>query len=58
MEDRTLVCKDCGEEFVFTAGEQEFFEEKGFDDPQRCKACRDRRKSERRGRGGFSSRRY
>ncbi|HHI30477.1 cytochrome C551 [Methanosarcinales archaeon ex4572_44] len=51
MEDRTLVCKDCGEEFVFTAGEQEFFEEKGFDDPQRCKECRERRKSERRNRG-------
>ncbi|OYT62015.1 cytochrome C551 [Methanosarcinales archaeon ex4484_138] len=39
------------EEFVFTAGEQEFFEEKGFDDPQRCKECRERRKSERRNRG-------
>ncbi|MBQ9544466.1 MAG: zinc-ribbon domain containing protein [Clostridia bacterium] len=44
-EDKTLVCKDCGQEFVFTAGEQEFFAEKGFqNDPQRCKACRDARK--------------
>lgn len=45
-EDRTLVCKDCGEEFVFTAGEQEFYAEKGFaNEPQRCKPCRDARKS-------------
>ena len=45
-EDKTLVCKDCGEEFVFTAGEQEFYAEKGFhNEPQRCKACRDKRKN-------------
>lgn len=56
MEDRTLECIDCGEEFIFTAGEQEFFEEKGFDDPKRCKSCRDKRKAEKRNRGGF--RRY
>ena len=29
-EDKTLVCKDCGQEFTFTAGEQEFYAEKGF----------------------------
>ena len=41
-EDKTLVCKECGNEFVFTAGEQEFYAEKGFvNEPQRCKACRD-----------------
>ena len=41
-EDKTLKCKDCGEEFVFTAGEQEFYAEKGFqNEPQRCKKCRD-----------------
>ena len=39
-EDKTLVCKECGNEFVFTAGEQEFQNE-----PQRCKACRDKRKN-------------
>ena len=39
--DKTLVCKDCGNEFVFTAGEQEFYAEKGFqNEPTRCKACR------------------
>ena len=30
MEDKTIVCKDCNNEFVFTAGEQEFYAEKGF----------------------------
>ena len=43
-EDKTLVCKECGNEFVFTAGEQEFYAERGFqNEPQRCKACRDSR---------------
>ena len=44
-EDKTLICKDCGKEFVFTAGEQEFYAERGFqNEPQRCKTCRDARK--------------
>ncbi len=44
-EDKTLTCKDCGKEFVFTAGEQEFYAERGFqNEPQRCKTCRDARK--------------
>lgn len=49
FEDKVLKCKDCGEEFVFTAGEQEFFAEKGLqNEPQRCKACRDAKKKARR----------
>ena len=49
-EDKTLVCKECGAEFVFTAGEQEFYAERGFqNEPQRCKACRDARKNAARG---------
>jgi hypothetical protein len=49
MEDKKIVCKDCGEEFVFTAGEQEFYKEKGFDnEPKRCKPCRDARKQNNR----------
>ena len=49
-EDITLVCKDCGQEFVFTAGEQEFYASRGFENqPQRCKACRDARKNATRG---------
>ena len=45
-EDKTLVCKECGNEFTFTAGEQQFYAEKGFEnEPQRCKACRDAKKN-------------
>ena len=45
-EDKTLVCKECGKEFVFTAGEQEFYAEKGFqNEPQRCRECRMARKN-------------
>lgn len=44
--DKTLTCKECGSEFVFTAGEQEFYAERGFvNEPQRCKTCRDARKN-------------
>lgn len=46
FQDKTLVCKDCGQEFVFTAGEQAFYKEKGLDnEPKRCKECRDKRKA-------------
>ena len=49
-EDKKLICKDCGQEFVFTAGEQEFYAEKGFqNEPQRCKACRDAKKAATKG---------
>ena len=45
-EDKILVCKECGNEFTFTAGEQEFYAARGFQNaPQRCKACRDARKN-------------
>lgn len=47
-QDKTIVCKDCGEEFIFTVGEQNFYEEKGFtNDPVRCKECRAKKKAER-----------
>lgn len=53
FQDKTIVCRDCGQEFTFTAGEQEFFSEKGFtNEPQRCKPCRVARK----GGSGFSER--
>lgn len=46
FEDKTLKCKECGKEFVFTAGEQEFYAERGFEnEPQRCKECRAARKN-------------
>lgn len=45
-EDKTLICRDCGNEFVFTAGEQEFYASKGFEnEPKCCKACRDAKKA-------------
>ena len=48
MADRTLTCKDCGSEFIFTEGEQAFYAEKGFEnDPVRCADCRRSRKAQR-----------
>ena len=49
-EDKNLTCKDCGNEFVFSAGEQEFYAEKGFmNEPTRCRSCRQARKAARGG---------
>lgn len=45
MESKMIVCKDCGKEFEYTAGEQKFFEEKGFTAPIRCKDCRAAKKA-------------
>ena len=54
-EDQRIKCVDCGEEFIFTAGEQAFYREKGLTNaPTRCKACREKRKAER-GPGGGGS---
>ena len=45
-EDKTLKCKECGADFIFTAGEQEFYAEKGFQNqPQRCRDCRNAKKN-------------
>jgi CxxC-x17-CxxC domain-containing protein len=42
--DKVLKCSDCGNEFVFTAGEQLFFHDKQFkNDPKRCKQCKSKR---------------
>jgi len=50
FSDKIIVCKDCGQNFTFTASEQEFFAEKGFtNEPQRCKDCRVARKQNSRG---------
>ena len=47
MADKTLTCKDCGSEFVFTEGEQNFYKEKGFEnEPQRCPDCRRAKKAQ------------
>jgi CxxC-x17-CxxC domain-containing protein len=46
--DRSLACVDCGQEFSFTAGEQEFYAQRGFtESPKRCPSCRQIRKAQR-----------
>lgn len=50
FSDKTLVCRDCQSEFVFTVGEQEFYAEKGFtNQPTRCPSCRRAAKASRSG---------
>lgn len=53
--DRTIACLDCGQEFTFTAGEQEFYAQRGFTEPpKRCPTCRASRKAQRsRGSGSY-----
>ena len=52
--DKTLTCRDCGQAFTFTVGEQEFFASRGFtNEPSRCPECRNDRKASR-GSGGYS----
>lgn len=53
MPDKTLKCveQDCGKEFTFTEGEQEFYTSRGFSDPKRCKECRERKKAEKERKG-------
>ncbi|MGI6405745.1 MAG: zinc-ribbon domain containing protein [Syntrophaceticus sp.] len=51
-QDKTLTCRDCGAEFIFSANEQEFYASKGFEnEPARCPSCRAARKQQRSGRG-------
>ena len=46
--DKTLACRDCGTNFTFTAGEQEFYANKGLlNPPSRCSSCRSARKTQR-----------
>ena len=46
FEDKTLNCRECGNDFVFTAGEQEFYQQKGLvNQPGRCPSCRAARRS-------------
>jgi CxxC-x17-CxxC domain-containing protein len=56
--DKTITCQDCGVDFVFTAGEQEFYAQKGFaNEPSRCPSCRQARKAgSGRSRGGYGER--
>ena len=50
FQDKTLKFKDCGKDFIFTAGEQEFYASKGFEnEPARCRDCRDMKRRSREG---------
>ena len=55
--DATLTCRDCGQAFTFTSGEQDFYASRGYSEPSRCPDCRAARKAEREqgGGGGYSS---
>ena len=57
MEDKTLTCENCGQQFTFTAGEQQMYEEHSMDEPVICKDCRGARRDKgseaiREGEGG------
>lgn len=57
FQDKSLQCSDCGTTFTFSAEEQEFFQSKGYtNEPKRCPACRQARKTERYGTGGYGYR--
>lgn len=51
-DDKSLTCVDCGVQFTFTARDQAFYQERGFQPPRRCKTCRDKRKGGGGGSGG------
>jgi CxxC-x17-CxxC domain-containing protein len=54
--DTTLTCRDCGQAFTFTSGEQDFYASRGYSEPGRCADCRAARKADGGGsRGSYSS---
>ncbi len=54
FKDKSIQCSDCGTTFGFSAGEQEFFESKGFtNEPKRCPSCRGANKARKSGNGNY-----
>ena len=55
--DRSLTCVQCGNDFTFTADDQEFHAGRGYQDPKRCPSCRAERRNQSGGGsyGGSSS---
>jgi CxxC-x17-CxxC domain-containing protein len=53
--DTTLTCRDCGQAFTFTSGEQDFYASRGFSEPSRCADCRAARKAQRDGGSSYGS---
>ena len=57
FQDKSLECSDCGATFTFSADEQEFFQSKGYtNEPKRCPACRQARKTQRYANSGYGYR--
>ncbi len=55
--DKTLTCRDCGQQFTFTAGEQEFYASRGLrNEPSRCPPCRQQRRQSRNNPAGQAER--
>jgi CxxC-x17-CxxC domain-containing protein len=54
MTDKALTCVDCGQEFAFTASEQQFYADRQFSEPRRCPSCRASRKAASRSSDGGS----
>ncbi len=52
-QDKILTCADCGQEFAFSASEQQFYADRQFSEPRRCPSCRASRKASRGG-GSYS----
>ena len=52
MPDKILTCVDCGKDFNFSEKEQVFYNQRGFQEPKRCKVCRRAKKQQRHGRRG------
>lgn len=59
-QDKNLTCAECGGTFVFSASEQELFAMRGYtNEPKRCPACREARRSKRNSLGyGYSRQMY
>jgi hypothetical protein len=58
FQDKSLKCTDCGTNFTFTSGEQEFFATKGFtNEPKRCPGCR-KAKKQQNGESSYESHSY
>jgi len=56
FQDKQLQCSDCGQQFTFTAGEQEFYQSRGLqNEPKRCPECRRAKKAERSDPSGYRS---
>ncbi len=55
FQDKSIQCSDCGQQFTFTTGEQEFYSSHGLqNEPKRCPSCRQARKAQRSGSGSYN----